>query len=75
MEGENYPLDRCVVGKRDFDYNLDGFAHYGMLPDFLQDLHNIGLQEEHTHSLYHSAEAYVQTWEQCGKRSVEIFGK
>ena len=75
MEGDNYPLDRCVVGKRDFDYNLDGFAHYGMLPDFLQDLHNIGLQEEHTHSLYHSAEAYVQTWERCAQRSIEIFGK
>jgi hypothetical protein len=75
MEGDNYPLDRCTVGARDFDYNLDGFAHYGMLPDFLQDLHNIGLEEEHTHSLYYSAEAYVQTWELCGKRSVEIFGK
>ncbi|MBI1256684.1 MAG: hypothetical protein GC204_04380 [Chloroflexi bacterium] len=75
MEGSNYPLDRCTVGQRDFDYNLDGFAHYGMLPDFLQDLHNIGLQEEHTHSLYYSAEAYVQTWEKCTKRSSELFEK
>jgi microsomal dipeptidase-like Zn-dependent dipeptidase len=74
MEGENYPLDRCVVGSRDFDYNLDGFAHYGMLPDFLQDLHNVGLGDEHTHSLYHSAEAYIQTWEKCGTRSTELFG-
>ena len=27
---------------RDFDYNLDGLAHYGMLPDMLQDLKNVG---------------------------------
>ena len=27
---------------RDFDYNLDGLSHYGMLPDMLQDLKKRG---------------------------------
>ena len=31
---------------RDFDYNLDGLAHYGMLPDMLQDLKNVGLPHD-----------------------------
>lgn len=77
MEGKNVPLKRQYLGDglRDYDYNLDGFAHYGMLPDFLQDLRNIGLRDEHTRSLYTSAESYIQTWEKCARRSQELFGK
>ena len=38
------PMRRDTVGPmRDFDYNLDGLAHYGLLPDMLQDLRNVGL--------------------------------
>lgn len=40
MEGSNVPLQRSVVGRRDYDINLDGFAHYGLLPDVWQDLKN-----------------------------------
>src|SRR5262249_41363495 len=36
----NAPLTRSVIGARTFDFNLDGFAHFGMMPDFLQDLRN-----------------------------------
>lgn len=34
----NAPLSRSVAGKREFDVNLDGLAHYGMIPDFFQEL-------------------------------------
>ncbi len=38
------PMHRSTAGPtRDFDYNLDGLSHYGMLPDMLQDLKNVGL--------------------------------
>ena len=34
------------MGNRDFDINIDGVAHVGMLPDFIQDLFNIGMTQE-----------------------------
>ena len=64
MEGPSRttPLTRSTAGRRDFDINLDGMAHYGMLPDFIQDLRNVGLTERHLAPLFRSAEHYIQMW-------------
>ncbi len=55
-----YHMDR-----RAYDFNQDGFAHYGLLPDLLEDLKNVGLPESAFESLFSSAEAYIQTWEKA----------
>jgi microsomal dipeptidase-like Zn-dependent dipeptidase len=68
MQGANVPLKRSYVGERDFDINIDGVAHYGMLPDFLQDLKNVGLTEEDLLPFFRSAEEYIRTWEKCERR-------
>ena len=68
MRGSNVPLSRSYAGQRDFDINIDGVAHYGMLPDFLQDLKNVGLTDEDLLPLFCSAEDYIQVWEQCEQR-------
>ena len=52
-----------MSGDRRFDINVDGMAHYGMLPDFLQDLRNVGLPRECLSPLFSSAEAYIALWE------------
>jgi microsomal dipeptidase-like Zn-dependent dipeptidase len=65
MDGTNPALPRSTAGERDFDLNIDGFAHYGMLPDFIQDLRNIGLNEDDLRPLFSSAEGFVQMWERC----------
>jgi microsomal dipeptidase-like Zn-dependent dipeptidase len=52
-------------GVREFDFNTDGMAHFGLLADFLLDVRRIGLSEEQLKPLYGSAESYVQMWEQC----------
>jgi hypothetical protein len=63
------PMRRDTVGPmRDFDYNLDGLAHYGLLPDMLQDLRNVGLSAGAMSALFGSAEQYVGVWE----RSVAV---
>ena len=63
------PLRRSTAGSvRDFDYNLDGLSHYGMLPDMLQDLKNVGLPTVAFTSFFASAERYIQVWE----RSVAV---
>jgi hypothetical protein len=57
-------LSRATAGPlRDFDYNLDGLAHYGMLPDMLQDLTNVGLPPNILTQFFASAERYIQVWE------------
>ncbi|HVN53535.1 MAG TPA: membrane dipeptidase [Anaerolineaceae bacterium] len=73
MEGKNRPLIRDKAGpRRDYDYNIDGMAHYGLLPDFLQDLCNIGLTAEDLAPLFRSAYDYIQMWATCEKKSAEI---
>jgi microsomal dipeptidase-like Zn-dependent dipeptidase len=69
MEGRNAPLRRHLFGDRDFDVNIDGVAHYGMLPDFLQDVANshpspaqVG---QYMAPLFRSAEDYIQMWEKA----------
>lgn len=63
MNGPNEPLRRCTTGYRDWDFNLDGMAHEGMLPDFVQDLHNIGVSGFRLQPLFMSAEEYIRVWE------------
>jgi microsomal dipeptidase-like Zn-dependent dipeptidase len=66
MTGDNRPLERSTAGeRRDFDINIDGLAHYGMLPDFLQDIRNCGLTAEDLAPLFRSAYDYLQVWETC----------
>jgi hypothetical protein len=65
MEGGNPTLSRSYAGRRDFDINIDGVAHYGLLPDFLQDAKNVGLTQGDLAPLFRSAEDYIRVWEKC----------
>jgi hypothetical protein len=69
MSGSNEPLRRHVFGNRDFDINIDGPAHYGMLPDFLQDVANSHPRPAAVGSyfepLFSSAESYITMWEKA----------
>lgn len=72
MTGDNPPLERSIAGpRRDFDINLDGMAHYGMLPDFLQDVRNVGLTPDDLAPLFRSANDYVEMWEKCAAHAQE----
>ncbi|HWI57295.1 MAG TPA: peptidase M19, partial [Bacillota bacterium] len=81
MQGSNVPLHRCTMNciveadpakpfVKDWDINLDGMAHYGLLPDFLQDLKNCGLDRDDLKPLFNSAEAYIRLWERCERARV-----
>ena len=64
-------LPRSTLGTKSWDYNTEGVAHYGMLPEFLQDVKNA------THgaalvdgNLMFGADYFLQTWKICeAKRS------
>jgi microsomal dipeptidase-like Zn-dependent dipeptidase len=73
MQGNNTPLQRSVSGDiRDFDINLDGMAHYGMLPDMLQEICNTGLTPEDLVPLFRSANDYVEMWGTVQQKAHEI---
>jgi len=73
MQGDNPPMTRYTAGpRRDFDINLDGLAHYGLLPDFLQDMRNQGLDVQDFVPLFRSANDYVGVWAKCEERSVAL---
>lgn len=60
--GDNTPLKRCRTGYKEWDINLEGVAHYGLVPDFLQDLSNVGLEPSDMSVLFKSAEHFAQMW-------------
>lgn len=51
------------TGDRIFDFNEDGLAHVGLLPDFFRDLTKVGLTEKELEPLFNSAEVYIRMWE------------
>jgi hypothetical protein len=65
MSGSNAPMLRAQTGRRDWNFNTVGLAHYGLIPDFLQDLRNVGLPGEAMNTLFKSAEDFIQVWERC----------
>lgn len=65
---QSAPLERCVTGNREFDFNIDGLAHYGLLPDMFQDMSNLLRNApegntSHLGTLFASASDYIDTWE------------
>ena len=57
------PLDQYQFGNRTWDFNVDGFAHVGLYPDFIADLQAHGLTHEDLAPLFNGVEAYVRMWE------------
>jgi microsomal dipeptidase-like Zn-dependent dipeptidase len=58
----NVPLTLHKDGTRRWNINRDGVAHYGMLPDFLQDLDNVGVDAHDMSPLFNSAEEFARMW-------------
>lgn len=54
-----------VTGFKTFDYNVDGLAHIGLVPDMVADLRAIGLDDYYVDKLMCSGEAYIRVWERA----------
>ncbi|MDD9892913.1 MAG: peptidase M19 [Gammaproteobacteria bacterium] len=51
---------------RTWDTEIDGSAHFGMLPDFVEEIRLEGGEDAIT-AFYNSAEVYIQLWEKVYK--------
>jgi hypothetical protein len=57
-------IDQQVSGERVYDVNVDGVAHYGLYPDWVEDL-RLQAGEEIVADLERGPEAYLQMWERA----------
>jgi microsomal dipeptidase-like Zn-dependent dipeptidase len=67
-------VDQTALGRRAYDFNFDGLAHYGLLPDFTVDvelsLKSLGMsRSDPMRPFFSSADAVVTAWETCRGRS------
>jgi microsomal dipeptidase-like Zn-dependent dipeptidase len=62
-------MEKPVSGNRTFDFNIDGLAHVGLLPDMLADLRVLGIPASDLEPLFTSAEGYVRMWERAERVS------
>ncbi len=53
-------MDRLTTGARTWDYNRDGMAHYGLMPDWIEDMRRIA-GAEIVADLAGGAPAYLRT--------------
>lgn len=60
-------VDRQRTGERTYDLNVDGMAHYGLLPDWLADLRIAAGSDADAimDDLTRGAETYLRTWERA----------
>lgn len=54
-------IEKQTTGERTWDFNTDGAAHYGMVPDWIEDIRVVGGQEV-VDDLFTGAESYLRTW-------------
>lgn len=57
-------VNKQVSGKRVYDINVDGVAHYGLYPDWIEDLRKLA-GNAIVRDMERGAEAYLQTWERA----------
>jgi len=56
-------LTRSTTGNKTWDFNIDGMAHYGLLPDFMASVERAGMTATEKATFYSSAERFAQMWE------------
>lgn len=59
-------FDKQTSDNRKFDLNTEGLAHYGLLPDLVEDK-RINSDDETMKTFFNSAKAYLQMWERAEK--------
>ena len=57
-------VDQQVSGQRVYDINKDGVAHYGLYPDWIQDL-KMQAGDDIVKDMSRGPEAYLQMWERA----------
>ena len=57
-------IHKQVSGEQEYDINADGVSHYGLYPDWIEDLRKIG-GDQIIEDMARGPEAYLQMWERA----------
>ena len=60
------------LGNRPADFNTEGMAHIGLLPELIEDVRGDGVTDEELIPLFKSAEGYIRMWEKAERRGAEL---
>ena len=76
--GTELKMERAVANDpqviKDFDFNVDGLANIGLLPDLVEDFRQLGMRDVDLEPLLSSAEGYVRVWEQAERNRLQDLG-
>lgn len=70
--GQVVPGRPQADGTKAWDIGVDGMAHYGLLPDLLQQWACDGVDERSSRPLLRSAEGYVATWKRAEQAAARL---
>ncbi len=68
-------FEQPVAGQRIFDFNTEGMAHIGLLPELIEDARRDGATSEDLEALFRSAEGYLRMWERAEARGAALRGQ
>jgi microsomal dipeptidase-like Zn-dependent dipeptidase len=57
------------LGNRAVDFNTEGLAHIGLLPELIEDVRRDGVTDRELEPLFKSAEGYLRMWEKAEQRA------
>jgi hypothetical protein len=60
-------LERQRTGERVWDVNVDGVAHYGLVPDWIEDLRRVA-GDPIVEDMAAGAESFLRTWQAAANR-------
>ena len=60
------------VGNREIDFNTEGLAHIGLVPELIEDVRRDGVSDAELEPLFKSAEGYIRMWEKAERRGREL---
>lgn len=69
----NTSFPQYSTARKHWDINVDGFAHYGLFPDFIKSWESAGMTAVEKEAFFSSAESFAHMWERCESRSREMF--
>ncbi|MCC6282985.1 MAG: membrane dipeptidase [Saprospiraceae bacterium] len=65
-------LTPCTMGTKTWDFNTDGFAHYGLFPDYIKSWEAAGMTAKEKEAFFSSAEDFFQMWKKCEQRKSQV---
>jgi hypothetical protein len=65
-------LSMCKTGNKSWNFNTEGMAHYGLLPDYIESCKRLGMTAAEQDAFFSSAERFAQMWEKCNASKLNV---